>query len=225
MDEEIGKIGIHNSLKNKVYEHLKSLIITGKLKPKRRLREAELSEAMNISRGPIREALTLLEKESLVTIVPRKGTIVSIISEKEVENIWEVRSLLESYAASDAAKKFEEDELDEIENELKRLKKEPYDFSGYINSDLKLHEFLYKNLDNKILKDIIGTVRQNSMRILNFAQGQSALSKDIVLKDIKEHLEIIKALRTRDPNRTSDTVFKHIINSKQRIIQALEEIN
>lgn len=221
MDKEIGDIGPHLSLKDKVYRHLKSLILEGKLKQKRRLREAELSEAMNISRAPIREALNMLEKEGLVTIIPRKGAVVSIISKEEVENIWEIRSLLEPHAARDAAQDFQEDELNEIENDLNKSLKEPYDFSGYMSSDLKLHELLYKNIDNKILKEIIIMVRQKSIRILNFAEGKSALSDDIAIQDIKEHLQIVEALKSRDSERVSAAVFTHIMNSKQRITQTL----
>lgn len=221
MDEEIGDIGPHLTLKDKVYRHIKSLILEGKLKQKRRLREAELSEAMNISRAPIREALNMLEKEGLVTIIPRKGAVVSIISKEEVENIWEIRSLLEPYAARDAAQDFQEDELNEIENDLNKSLKEPYDFSDYMSSDLKLHELLYKNIDNKILKEIIIVVRQKSIRILNFAEGKSALSNDIAIQDIKEHLHIVEALKARDPERVSAAVYTHIMNSKQRITQTL----
>ena len=221
MDEEIGDIGPHLTLKDKVYRHIKSLILEGKLKQKRRLREAELSEAMNISRAPIREALNMLEKEGLVTIIPRKGAVVSIISKEEVENIWEIRSLLEPYAARDAAQDFQEDELNEIENDLNKSLKEPYDFSDYMSSDLKLHELLYKNIDNKILKEIIIVVRQKSIRILNFAEGKSALSNDIAIQDIKEHLHIVEALKARDPERVSAAVYTHIMHSKQRITQTL----
>ena len=66
MDKEIGDIGPHLSLKEKVYRHIKSLILEGKLKQKRKLREVELSEAMKISRAPIREALNMLEKSVLL---------------------------------------------------------------------------------------------------------------------------------------------------------------
>ena len=163
----------------------------------------------------------MLEKEGLVTIIPRKGAVVSIISKEEVENIWEIRSLLEPHAARDAAQDFQEDELNKIENDLNKSLKEPYDFSGYMSSDLKLHELLYKNIDNKMLKEIIIMVRQKSIRILNFAEGKSALSNDIAIQDIKEHLQIVEALKARDSEGVSAAVFFHIMKSKQRITQTL----
>lgn len=221
--KDFEKIGIHLSLKDKVYESIKSQIIKGKLEPNRHLSEAELSEAMNISRAPIREALNMLEKERFVTIIPRKGASVSGISKEEVENIWEIRSILEPYAARTAALKCQENELNKIGDKLNKILQEPYDFSGYTSSDLELHELLYKYLENKMLKELIVLVRQNVLRILNFAQGKSVFSKNIAFQDTHEHILIIEALKAHDPEKTEASVYLHIMNSKQRIIQALEE--
>jgi DNA-binding GntR family transcriptional regulator len=223
MEKDFEEIKSHPSLKDMVYENLKLQIITGKLEPNRHLLEAELSEMMKISRAPIREALTILEKEGFVTIIPRKGAKVASISKEEVESIWEIRSVLESYAARNAAQKCKENELNKIENKLNHKLEEPFDFSGYMRLDLELHELIYKHLDNKMLKEIIVLVRQNSLRILNFAEGQSALTKDIVFADLHEHLQIVEALKARDPERAAATVFIHIENSKHRIIKALEK--
>ncbi len=220
--ESFGGIGKQLSLKDRVYENLKLLIIKGKLEPNRPLLEAELSEMMKISRAPIREALNILEKEGFVTIIPRKGAKVSIISKTEVKNIWEIRSVLEPYAAKNASQKCEEKELCEMENKLKKILKDPYNLANYLKTDLAIHELLYKNLGNKMFINIIKMARQNSIRIRNFATGKSKFAKDMASSDTAEHLEIIKALKAHDPERSSAAVYMHIINSKQRIIQALD---
>ena len=220
--ESLGGIGEHLSLKDRVYENLKLLIITGKLEPNRHLLESELAEMMKISRAPIREALNILEKEGFVTIIPRKGAKVSSISKTEVENIWEIRSVLEPYAARNASQKCKEKELYKMENKLKKIVQEPYNLVNYLKTDLDIHELLYKNLGNKMFSNIIEMVRQNSLRIRNFAVGKSKFTKDMASSDTAEHIEIIKALKARDPERAAAAVYIHIINSKQRIIQALE---
>ena len=216
------KIGMHLSLKEKVYESIKSQIIKGKLEPNSHLSEAGLSEVMKISRAPIREALNMLEKEGFVTIIPRKGANVSGISKEEVKNIWEIRSILEPYAARTAALKCQKNELNEIGDKLNKILQEPYDFSDYTNSDQELHELLYKHLKNKMLKEFIILVKQNVLRILNSAQVKSALGKNIVFRDTREHILIIEALKAHDPERTEASVYLHIMNSKQRILQALD---
>jgi DNA-binding GntR family transcriptional regulator len=222
---EFEEIRDHIYLKDRVYQVIKLQIITGKLEPNTHLNEAELSKMMKVSRAPIRESLNLLEKEGFVNIVPRRGAIVSLISKLEVENIWEIRSVLEPYAAENAALNFQEKELQEIENKIRKLLQEPYDLSDYLQADLNLHELLFKDLPNIMLKEIIVSVRQNSLRILNFAEGKHSLYKDVAPKDTQEHLEIIEALKVRDPKRSADAVFRHVMNSKQRIVQVIEKLS
>ncbi len=222
MEKDYEEIRTHPSLKDRVYEKLKLQIITGKLEPDRHLLESELSEMMKISRAPIREALNILEREGFVTIIPRKGAQVSGISQEEVGNIWEIRSVLEPYAAKNAAQKCLKNKLNDLEIKLKKTLKRPYDFSAYFTCDLELHELLYQDLENKMLKEIIINVRQNSLRILHFAEGKNIFSEEFALEDVNEHLQIIDVLKARDSDRASATVYLHIQNSKQRILKTLE---
>ena len=79
-------------------QQIRHAILSGGLKPGTRLIEQELSEKMGISRLPIREALTSLEREGLVTVEPYKGAFVRPFSEEEIEELYAMRSLLEVYA-------------------------------------------------------------------------------------------------------------------------------
>ena len=220
--KEFEKIGIHLSLKDKVYESIKSQIIRGALEPNRHLSEAKLSEAMNISRAPIREAINMLEKEGFVTIIPRKGARVSDISKEEVENIWEIRSVLEGYAARTAARKCTDIELQKMGAILDQISQEDYNFTTYTRADSKMHELLYKHLENTMLKETIARIRQNALRILNFALKKLVFDIKSAIQDTHEHIKIVAALKTHDPQRTEAAVKFHLKNSKQRIIQALE---
>ena len=98
--------GSNPSLKQLVYDNLKERIINGTLKPGMRLREEDLSNEMNISRAPIREALNMLERDGFTTIVPRKGALVSEVKKEDLYYIWELRALLEPYAAKISTKKY-----------------------------------------------------------------------------------------------------------------------
>jgi DNA-binding GntR family transcriptional regulator len=164
----------------------------------------------------------MLEKEGFVTIIPRKGARVSSISKEEVENIWEIRSVLEGYAARTAARKCTESELQKMEAILEKISQEEYNFPSYTRADMKMHELLYKHLENKMLKETIERVRQNALRILNLALKKLVFDKKSAIQDTHDHIKIVDALKTHDPERT-ETAFKlHLKNSKQRIIQALE---
>ena len=83
---------------------MKERIINGELKPGTRLREEDLSTEMNISRAPIREALNMLERDGFTMIVPRKGAIVAEVMKEDIKYIWEMRALLEPYAAKESVK-------------------------------------------------------------------------------------------------------------------------
>ena len=71
-------------LRDSITEHIRAQIIAGRLAPGQRLNEAELSETLNVSRSPLREAFLILERENLVVNIPRKGTYVTPMSEEKM---------------------------------------------------------------------------------------------------------------------------------------------
>ena len=212
---EIGNIP---SLKKLVYDNLKERIISGELKPGTRLREEDLSEEMNISRAPIREAFNMLERDGFTVIVPRKGAIVAEAKE-ERDYIWEMRGILEPYAAVKSMPLISEEEINKVEKDLKKVQENPDDLELYMNSDLELHEMLFQNLDNHFLKDTLENMRAHSLRmrwaVENTCPGQRG---DIESESIKEHLKILEALKKKDKKMVYDAVYDHIQKSKDRIL-------
>lgn len=83
------------SLKEKVYEILKEMIISGKLKYNERIEEDALATSLEVSRTPVREAINKLEQEGWINIIPRRGMFVSNVSLKEINDIFQVRLNLE----------------------------------------------------------------------------------------------------------------------------------
>ena len=104
-------IAANPSLKQLVYEKLQQMIIRGELKPGERLTEEDLSQAMNISRAPIREALNMLERDGFTKIIPRKGAIVAEVSVKDSLDIWKCRLALEPFAAKEACRNIPKDKV------------------------------------------------------------------------------------------------------------------
>ena len=86
------------SLKSQAYNNIKEKIISCEYSPGMLLNEEILCETFNVSRTPIRDALSRLEQEGLITIWPKKGIIVSSLSISEVNNLFELRLLLEPYS-------------------------------------------------------------------------------------------------------------------------------
>ena len=96
---------IQRPLRELVYLELKRKILTGEITADTRLMEINLSERMNVSRTPIRDAIRQLAKDGLVTIEPRRGAYVSKISIKDMVDVFEVREDLEGLAAYLAAQR------------------------------------------------------------------------------------------------------------------------
>jgi len=85
-------------LRDSITEYIRAQIIAGRLAPGQRLNEAGLSETLNVSRSPLREALLVLERENLVVNIPRKGTYVTPMSEENMGMIYQVMEMVELYA-------------------------------------------------------------------------------------------------------------------------------
>ena len=106
----------HLTLRERIVEFVKDAIIKGRLKPGERVPESELAEMFGISRTPIREAFRQLESEGFITFTPRKGAIVSPITDKDVIEFYAIKGLLEGYAAKMACCKISDKEIRRMED-------------------------------------------------------------------------------------------------------------
>ena len=102
------KINEYLPLRDIVFQTLRKAILTGELEPGERLMEIQLGEKLGVSRTPIREAIRKLELEGLVVMVPRKGAQVAHFTEKDIQDVLEVRAALEALAARIACKRMDE---------------------------------------------------------------------------------------------------------------------
>ena len=113
------KLDSYQPLREVVCETLREAIISGVLRPGERLMEIQLAEELGVSRTPVREAIRKLELEGFVIMIPRRGTYVADLSIKDINEVFEVRSALDSLANGLAAERITEEELEQMER-LKR---------------------------------------------------------------------------------------------------------
>ncbi len=222
MEELFQDLSNSQTLKDKVYLSLRDLIISGKIKPGTRLPEEDLSKQMNISRAPIREALNMLEREGFTTIIPRKGAIVTEVTQDLVRDVWEMRAILEPYAARASIHLIPDGEIDKIDSLVQKTIKYPDDLNLYVDCDLQLHTLLYKYAVNRYLKDYISTTVGHSLRVRYIVEYNINFS-NIVVRDVyREHTAIVAALRVRDGDALYNNVLQHVTNSLLRCRQAFE---
>ncbi len=209
------------SMREQIYDALRDLILKNTYRPNSVLQIDRLAEEFGVSATPVREALVRLEADGLVNLIPNKGAMVTDIKEEDIRNTWEMRQLLEPYAAGRSATLIPGSEILELEEKILSLRDEPFDNERYVECDARLHEILFIHLANTALVDMIQRVHQRSIRIRYFPEGSGALHERTVHEVIQEHLAILAAIRTRDAARISELVLEHLKNGEKRAMAAL----
>ena len=154
------------SLREKIYQHIRDNITYGKLMPGERLIEAKLTEEFQTSRSPIREALRQLESEGLITFERNKGITVSKLSIKQVEEIYSLRWLLESYAARLCAESAFKSQVIQMKKFQEGLKKaaENSDLIQWLHWNALFHNLLIQNSGNSNLIQVLDTLKRRVYR-------------------------------------------------------------
>jgi DNA-binding GntR family transcriptional regulator len=219
------KLEVLDSYKTKfkiVYEHLKKNIQNGYLKPGQKLVITEIAKELDVSIMPVREAIKRLGSEGLVDILPHKVATVSHISLKYVEEMYEMRILLEPYAASIACEKISEQEIESIKKYLNKIEEytKSHDFDRLFNANMELHFFIYQIADNgwlmKFIKHLWDNSRYSNASLI-FIPGQV----EVLLKD---HIEIQKAFEKRDARKVKDCFQRHITIARDGVMSYLEKV-
>lgn len=198
-------------LKDRVYNTLKNEIILGHLKPGETLNIYELSAMMNISGAPVREALNMLGKDGFVSLAPRKQATVASASLHDWEVVANMRLLLEPYAAKISTPNIPQKDIDDLRRQLENVLAHPEDVYAYMDSDRAVHHLLHAYADSLILSETLTTLKEHSARARYFsAEADEQVKQDTSLTATREHLAILDALDSRDPDRVFEAVQKHM---------------
>ena len=156
----------HRPLREIVYEELKRQILVGEIAPGTRRMEVELADVMGVSRTPVREANSKLEKEGLVTIEPRKGAYASNISIKDMVDVLEVRQGLEGMAAAIASGRITQQQKEELLNIVDKYKAavEAANIEEIIKYDEAFHSQIISISGNKTLMQVFSIVQELALR-------------------------------------------------------------
>jgi DNA-binding GntR family transcriptional regulator len=218
----VGKKTVLKSIRDQIYEAIQESIVNNSYKPGEELQIDRLAEEFGVSTTPIREALIRLESSGLVNLIPNKGARVTAFREEDIRDTWEIRKLLEPYAAGLTAALDVTLEIQELNAALETLEKGTQDGNLYIKSDIRLHELLYTHLSNELLKETLHNILQRSMRMRYFAEDVSKMHDQVVQEVISEHKQILQALTARDRDRTIEAVRRHIENGERRALLAIK---
>lgn len=214
----LGTIGPRTSLSEHVVRILREKMANGELPPGSRLREAEIAESLDVSRGPVREALALLEAEGQVEIKRHRGAFVSILTQRDVEEVHTLRTAVETLAGERAATRLTPDHLAELDRVLEQMK----DTSGSVQPeeavalDLAFHDVIYDAADHARLHRVWTSLRS---QVAFFLITRNINFPDFPTVGYPEHKELRDILASGDPEAACAAVADHMRGAYSRLRQ------
>ena len=206
------------SLGGRVFQKIREDILNGRYKGHDELRENTVGKERGVGRTPVREALGQRELGGLVTIIPNRGAYVTGISRKDIWDIYVMRSMLEGLCARWAAEHITDEQLDELEeaillSEFQMKKESGFNASQVAVLDGRFHAILYEASGSRILSHVL-TDFHNYVKM---ARVSSVVSEERARKSIREHRQILRAIRDRDADMAEQLANEHIMHVMQNL--------
>ena len=212
------QIDNHMTLREKIVETVRSAIVNGQIPAGTRVAEPELADRFGISRTPIREAFRQLESEGFITVVPRKGAVVASISEKDISDFYDLKMVLEGYAARLAAKTLTEKDLARMETLNRQIE------AAAAKKDLRKVMLLHNDFHDVFLvacgNERLHSIVQNL--VMQFQRFRLILAMPGKIEgSIRQHRDIIEAFRKGDPDLAEELVRKNALYGKNLLLREL----
>ncbi|AOZ91356.1 GntR family transcriptional regulator [Paenibacillus crassostreae] len=204
------------SAKERAYSQIQRWIIDGTLQPKEQLIDAELAEALGVSRTPIREALLLLEVQGLVEVHPGKATRVKDIEKDDILKLYPVFASLHALAAEISTSLIQLEQIEQLKSLNVRFaeaieNKQPYQA---MEMDEQFHNLIVEISDNLYISSFSSTIQTHIRRFKYVFLQQHETSTN---SSVEEHAAIIAAMEQRDSSTASAIM-------KQNLLRPMNEL-
>ena len=205
------------SLKQQAYDEIKRKIVTCEYAPNTLLNEELLREELHVSRTPIRDALSRLEQKGLITILPKKGIMVSSLSINDINMVFEVRMMYEPYALLHYGSRIPYSVLTHSYELLSDLDAMSEDWA-FFQADDAFHAAVVQAIGNRFLLQTYEWIQDQNLRF-RVMTGQTSAPR---LEDTsKEHTRILEACLKKDWSEAASAMKDHLINSKNATFDLL----
>jgi DNA-binding GntR family transcriptional regulator len=207
------------SLAEQAYLRLREDIIAVELSPGTVLREDELMRALGVGRTPVREAIQRLQRDGFVTIIPRRGTLVSEINITDLAAIYEVRAHVESWASRLAAERVRDADRRAAEALMAELEAltddDPYEV--LLALDRRVHRFVYACCKNTFLAETLDHYHNLSLRILHVAMRRYPALTPRLEDVVQEQRTMLAAIVAGDGDTAERLAAEHVTTFEQEI--------
>jgi DNA-binding GntR family transcriptional regulator len=200
-------------------EVIREAIIDGRLAPGRRLKEEELARELGMSRTPVREALLVLQSEGLVESIPRRGATVRSYAADDLDDMYQLRAVLEGFAARRAATRISADDVARLEESCARFDR--------LRADDDLRDLVKENLffHNVVLEaagsDRLGPLVRKVIEIPLVHKSFYWYSPEQKLISEHYHRQLTRALGVGDAERAEMIMTEHVLEARDFLLAQL----
>ncbi len=196
------------TLWQRVYQHLREAILTDQLPPGTELSEVALAQELGVSRGPIREAMGRLAAEGLVTVRPRRGSVVRSLTTDELIDAYQVREALEAMAVRLAVPRLTRADIARLEGLVEEMSAlvAAQDITGFFRANSEFHEYFCRHSGNQKLVSVYQTLMGEMGRL----QPQSLLLRGDPKQSVVEHRAILMAVKRGDVAAAVEAAAEHV---------------
>lgn len=211
------------SLAEQIAGRLSERIAAGRYAPGQRVMEQAVSAEFGVSRGPVREALRLLEKDGLVTILPRRGAQVTRLSIPEVREIFDIRAALNGLRDRSIAEDPERSRLlpglEATVARLARLARDPGEADEYVETVFELNRMLNEAAPNRRLRAILSSLALQTLRYSRLGLSTPERRQ----QSVGNWERLVKAVREGDGLEAQRAAERRVLDSRDAAIRELEK--
>ena len=205
-----------NPIRERVYAHLRKAVLSGRIPTNERLVEAQLASQLGTSRTPIREALHKLELENLVSSIPRVGYVVKGLSEEDVNDICDIRSVIEGLAVKRAMSQITEKNLERLRRNIEDTRRAVREnkMDKMVAFDTEFHDILCQSSGSKRIHELSQLLREYMLKF----RIECLRTREVASKAALAHERIFQALCERNLAKAQTSIDDHLREVREDII-------
>jgi len=209
-----------NTLRFVAYKAIKDRIIYLDLRPGEKIVESEITQSLNVSRTPVREALLMLENEKLVECDGSMGFLVRRFNAKEIDEYFAVRKVIEGFVMSLVLQRITEAELESLRENIKEAEKHVMasDIRNIIRYESEFHELLYRAAKSEVLFETISGLTDKFQWLRGIALSVQGGSR----QSLSQHRKMLAAIERKDSKKLRTLVRLHLKEAHKKLSVARE---
>ena len=183
--------------------------------------EIQLANKLGVSRTPIREAIRMLEQEGLAVTIPRKGAEVAKMTEKDMEDVLQIREALDELAAKIACEQISEEQLEELVATMHEFEESTKtdNVKKIAEADVKFHDIIYQSTGNPKLVNMLNNLREQMYRY----RVEYLKDENNYPTLMKEHKDIVEGLVRKNKTQVTETMHQHVKNQAVAVKAMIQE--